>query len=816
MHLYFSATLIYFVWVASAAIIKRDPSRQYYTLHFPQGHSEDDTQQHAQQIASSLGTRYEGPVGELKTYFVVSSFSPTITERSVYTSSSDQVDPVLASFEHQKKNHVLSKRDPAKSVAWSKVQRIDKQILKRRSKRAVIPRAPILNSGKLVLEDAKTSLGIKDPGFTDQWHLINQEDVGNDINITSVWKQGVTGKGIVVAILDDGLDHQNSDLKDNFYAEGSYDFNDHVDLPTPMLWNDYHGTRCAGQIAAVKNDACGVGIAYEAKVSGIRILSGEISDVDEAAALNYKYQENDIFSCSWGPPDDGQTMEAPNGILADAFINGIENGRGGKGTVYVFATGNGGDSGDNCNFDGYTNSIYTITVGALDHANRHPSYSESCSAQLVYTTNYGNEQCTDMHGGTSAAAPNAAGIFALVLSVRPDLTWRDLQHLCVQTAVPVDLKDKDWKLLPSGRMFNHKYGYGKLDTWAIVEAAKEFEKVNKQTFLELPVRMNKTAIPDSTSGKHKKPLQSVVQVTEEMIKAAGMSRLEHITATINIEHQRRGDIQIVLSSPNKVESELATVRLGDISADGIVNWKFMTVKHWEEDPIGNWTLSVYDEVNTEFTGYMQNWTMTMYGEMDPEFEGKPIHLPDVNHDTTNNVTASVIKPSSATSSQSKETHAPARPTRVKPVTTTTMAEASTTTTTEATTTIETPTLSTNATSTAPANHMDDDENDSVTPGGSATEDTSSDHGALIYGFVGTAAILGLATAMYLHKRKDWRSPSLPRQTPRASMGYEFDELKPEEEDEDDHDEGGSSDARPLLSQQEQQEQNNHQEDHDHR
>lgn len=97
-----------------------------------------------------------------------------------------------------------------------------------------------------------------------------------------------------------------------------------------MLWNDYHGTRCAGQIAASKNDACGVGIAYEAKVSGkkgllmvyhckktpfsscfcfvifigIRILSGEITDVDEAAALNYKYQENDIFSCSWGPTDE--------------------------------------------------------------------------------------------------------------------------------------------------------------------------------------------------------------------------------------------------------------------------------------------------------------------------------------------------------------------------------------------------------------------------------------------------------------------------------------------------------------------------------
>jgi kexin len=217
---------------------------------------------------------------------------------------------------------------------------------------------------------------------------------------------------------------------------------------------------------------------------------------------------------------------------------------------------------------------------------------------------------------------------------------------------------------------------------------------------------------------------------------------------------------------------------------------------------------VYDEINADSTGYMLNWTMTLFGEMDPAFEGEPIHRPDVNHDTTNDGTTSVIKPSSsATSSQSKETHAPARPTRVKPVTTTT-----------ASSTSETVTTTTSLASITPTSHMDD--NEAVSPGGSAADkDDNSDHSVFIYAFVGTAAILGLATAMYLHKRKDWRAPSLPRQTPStaptASMDYEFDELKPEEEDEDDdhddYEEGESSDARPLLSQQ-QQEQHQQQQD----
>lgn len=44
-----------------------------------------------------------------------------------------------------------------------------------------------------------------------------------------------------------------------------------------MLFDDHHGTRCAGQIAAVKNDVCGVGIAYNSKVAGVRIVRPCIS-----------------------------------------------------------------------------------------------------------------------------------------------------------------------------------------------------------------------------------------------------------------------------------------------------------------------------------------------------------------------------------------------------------------------------------------------------------------------------------------------------------------------------------------------------------
>jgi kexin len=165
--------------------------------------------------------------------------------------------------------------------------------------------------------------------------------------------------------------------------EGSWDFNDHTNLPAPRLSDDQHGTRCCGEIAAVKNDVCGVGVAYEAKIAGIRILSGPISDADEAASLNYGYNQTSIYSCSWGPPDDGKSMDAPSYLIQKAVVNGIQKGRAGKGSIFVFASGNGAGSGDQCNFDGYTNSIYSVTVAAVDHEGKHPYYSEACAANMI-------------------------------------------------------------------------------------------------------------------------------------------------------------------------------------------------------------------------------------------------------------------------------------------------------------------------------------------------------------------------------------------------------------------------------------------------
>lgn len=126
-----------------------------------------------------------------------------------------------------------------------------------------------------------------------------------------------------------------------------------------------HGTRCAGEVAATANNSkCAVGIAYGARVGGVRMLDGDVTDVVEAKSLGLNSQHIDIYSASWGPDDDGKTVDGPGDMATRAFIEGVRKGRGGKGSIFIWASGNGGREHDNCNCDGYTNSIWTLSISS--------------------------------------------------------------------------------------------------------------------------------------------------------------------------------------------------------------------------------------------------------------------------------------------------------------------------------------------------------------------------------------------------------------------------------------------------------------------
>lgn len=146
------------------------------------------------------------------------------------------------------------------------------------------------------------------------------------------------------------------------------------------LDDNAHGTRCAGEIAMqAGNRKCGVGIAYNAKIGGIRLLDGNVVDLKEAQAFLHNYQHIDIYSSSWGPNDDGETVDGPKILAKEALQRGVEHGRRGLGSIYIWASGNGGRKGDNCNCDGYVGSIYTIAFGSVGQNGRFPWYAKLLS-----------------------------------------------------------------------------------------------------------------------------------------------------------------------------------------------------------------------------------------------------------------------------------------------------------------------------------------------------------------------------------------------------------------------------------------------------
>lgn len=98
--------------------------------------------------------------------------------------------------------------------------------------------------------------------------------------------------------------------------------------------------------------------------SGVRMLDGSVNDAVEAKALSLNPQHIDIYSASWGPEDDGSTVDGPGPLARRAFIYGVTSGRHGKGSIFVWASGNGGRYTDSCNCDGYTNSIFTLSISS--------------------------------------------------------------------------------------------------------------------------------------------------------------------------------------------------------------------------------------------------------------------------------------------------------------------------------------------------------------------------------------------------------------------------------------------------------------------
>jgi len=331
-----------------------------------------------------------------------------------------------------------------------------------------------------------------------QWHL-------TAIRIRNAWKKS-EGKGITIAILDDGIDIDHPNLKSNIrlnpdpddpndlhgrdYYVGEDGGPEYYD-PRPKRFqspfdetelNDIHGTPCAGVAAASGKIGNVFGAAPRAKILPVKIFhaSALASESNVANAIRYASRFADILSCSWTGPASPDTESA----LAEAA-----DGRGGKGCPIFCATGN--DYSARVGFP--ASSEFAIAVGASTDQLKRAAYSNrgaevsvvapsNGGTRGIFTSdvgypargyNTGNDSAggadglhTNSFGGTSSATPLAAGVAALVLSANPKLTREQVRDVLQDTA------DK----IGPAQSYNNKghsreFGYGQVNASRAVARA---------------------------------------------------------------------------------------------------------------------------------------------------------------------------------------------------------------------------------------------------------------------------------------------------------------------------------------------------------
>lgn len=247
--------------VVDTSTLALPAKRSYDTHHYYAVETRSDHQVDPRDVAELLGVEFVERVGELKDHWLVRSEKPLPQEGDVVARDVEgrpqaradvafEEDTVvrrwtyLAHSRHLS-DHGLSKRDH--QLAHS-IRAVERQVLRRRHKRNVIyspwdtphlypqvrapipgpdprpypdplPRPPPLADAKHILLAEKHK--IHDPLFPEQWHLANDIKTGNDLNVSGVWEQGITGTGINVALIDDGLDLHSPDLKENFVSRAT-------------------------------------------------------------------------------------------------------------------------------------------------------------------------------------------------------------------------------------------------------------------------------------------------------------------------------------------------------------------------------------------------------------------------------------------------------------------------------------------------------------------------------------------------------------------------------------------------------------------
>jgi len=528
------------------------------------------------------------------------------------------------------------------------------------------------------------------PGFPGQWHLNNQApsyidfyvqswkstermiNAGVDAGLRQAWNLGYTGRGVVIGIVDDGVDSTNYDIAPGYRTDISKNFSDNTVLAAaaqgPQSISDNHGTAVAGVAAARGgNFIGGTGAAPYAAIAGLRIKlgTGTISD-PKASNQNYLdayYWKSGVNVTSGAIEAVAEIQVKNHSYGASGFDEANDSIRlalqrtARNGVIHVFSAGNDrGEKGEDASKEPVHAISEVIVAAALGSDGKYSNYSSYGASVFVTApssrsdyTGFGitttdrtgddfgynsysaltnpqgdkNDLFPDTSyasgfGGTSSSAPLISGIMALGKEANPEMDVRMAKHALVKTSTVVDPNDDSasscggWKTNGAGNKFNPNYGFGNINAAAFVQKVRDVAYITEQTSVAKSAVFS-TAIPDADSDG--------VDKTFSLTAAEANQPLEGVEVELKITHTRIGDLTAKITSPGGMESRLfystAHLPVAQWETTPVTNFSstFLTNAFWGENGAGTWTLNMADILNGH-TGTWLGYDVTfLMGEM---------------------------------------------------------------------------------------------------------------------------------------------------------------------------------------------------------
>jgi len=382
-----------------------------------------------------------------------------------------------------------------------------------------------------------------DPYYSRQWHYPH-------IALPQAWDVTKGDDGIVIAVIDSGVETDHPDLASRLLRDGrgrvvGYDFisdpsrardGDGID-PDPhdvgdldyITRSSFHGTHVAGTVGAATNNGVGVaGVTWRGKIMPIRVLGrdgGTTLDIAEgiryAAGLpnasgEVPTERADVMNLSLGRSNEQcRRLPSVDQATRDALDAAID-----AGVVVVVAAGN-----DNCHQPTPMTTVDgVISVSATDFTGRAPysnygatidvaapggnvgvdgngdGYVDGVLSAMADDSSSSVSHTYTFAPGTSMAAPHVAGVVALMLAANPDLTPSDVNRLLAGThadpAAGAITRDRG----APGR--DDEFGHGLIDANQAVRVARAIRGGNdnppdRPVLAVSPTRLNFGAAADA-------------------------------------------------------------------------------------------------------------------------------------------------------------------------------------------------------------------------------------------------------------------------------------------------------------------------------